>query len=157
MEILTNKFKPNPNQMVASVYSGVAPGGRTVTTVVKPSADQNRMEATRIYGEGLPRGVGGLIGVLVLGGMVTTLAEMQYIVEARRQKKWEARRKPNEIVHMCRLVAERRNEDVRARRTMARVNPSAMPKQKRSVRLYLPTGCRFVQTSEPGLQVLQRG
>lgn len=156
MEILVPKYRENPNQMVSAVYAGIAPGGRTVTTVVKPSADRNRMEATRVYGEGLPRGVGGQIGVLVLGGMVTTLAEMEYIIAAKQDKKFVPQRKTGEIAGMCRLLAERRNEQIRAARKQARTNPSTMPK-KRTVRLHLPVGFRYVNTSEPGLRVAIRG
>ena len=145
MEILTQNFKPNPNQMVSAIYAGIAPGGRTVTTVVKPSVDRNRMEATRVYGEGLTRGVGGQIGVLVLGGMVTPLAEMEYIIAAKQDKKFVPRRHGGEIAGMCRLLAERRNEQIRVARKQARTNPSTMPK-KRTVHLHLPFSFPYSQT-----------
>ena len=151
MEILIPKFRRNGNEKVLSLYQGVAPGGRTVTTLVRPSLDRNRMEATRVYSSGLPRGAGGRIAVLVLGGMETTLDEMEYILEAKRQKKFVPRRGPGDIVAMCRLVAERRNEEIMRQRR----NPTNMPK-KRRVRLHLPVGVKYVGTSEPGLRVLAR-
>src|SRR3990167_8038431 len=97
MEILTQNFKRDGNTKVHSVYAGVSPGGRTVTTIVKPSADQNHMEATKVYGSGLGRGQGGRIAVLVLGGMETTLDEMEYIVAAKQDKKFIPRRNGGEI------------------------------------------------------------
>jgi len=154
MEIIIPKYRRNPNQMVSSVYVGVASGNRTVTTVVKPSADRNRMESVSTYGEGLPRGVGGQIGVLVLGGMVTTLDEMEYIIEAKKEKKFVPKRTVGEIMAMCKLVAERRNEQIREARKLVQRNPSMTPKRK--IRLHLPVGCRYVQTVEPGLKVLAR-
>jgi len=154
MEIITPKYRRDPNQLVSSVYVGVAPGNRTVTTVVKPSADRNSMESVSTYGEGLPRGAGGRIGVLVLGGMVTTLDEMEYIIEAKRAKKFIPKRTPGDIVNMCRLLIERRNEQIMEARKQGQRNPSMVPKRK--VRLHLPVGCRYVQTAEPGLKVLAR-
>ena len=155
MEILTQNFRRNPNEKIESLYSGVASGGRTVTTIVCSSQDGNRMEATRVYGPGIPRGAGGRIGVLILGGMETTLDEMEYILAAKREKKFVPRRSPGDIVAMCRLVAERRNEQVLARRKFLKANPSEAPK-KRRVRLHLPVGFRYVGTSEPGLRILAR-
>ena len=156
MEILVPKFRPNPNEMVASVYSGVAPGGRTVTSITKVSADRNHMETTRVYGPGLPRGQGGRIGVLVLGGMLTTLDEMEYILAAKQEKQFAPKRTPSDIMGMCRLIAERRNEQVEAARKHALANPSEMPRKRRTVRLHLPVGVRYVGTNVPGLKVLAR-
>ncbi len=156
MDILTNKFARNPNEMVASVYSGVASGGRTVTTITKASADRNHMETTKVYGPGIPRGQGGHIGVLVLGGMVTTLDEMEYIVAAKKEKRFVPRRNPSDIAGMCRLIAERRNEQIEAARKQATHNPSEMPQKRRTVRLHLPVGVRYVGTDVPGLRVLAR-
>ena len=157
MEILVPKYRRNPNEKVESFYVGVAGGNRTVTTVVKPSLDRNRMEATREYGPGLPRGVGGRIAVLVLAGMETTLDEVEYIVQAKQDKKFVPQRGPGEIAQMGRLLLERRNEAIRARRKYLKANPSEMPKpRKKTVRLHLPVGFRYVGTSEPGLQVLAR-
>ncbi len=151
MEIIVPKFHRNPNEMVASIYSGVAPGGRTVTRVTKVAADHNSMETTRVYGPGLSRGQGGQIGVLVLGGLVTTLDEMEYIIAAKREKKFVPRRSGGEIVEMCRMLVERRNEQIME----ARKRVAVLPK-KRSVRLHLPVGCRYVGTTVPGLKVLAR-
>ena len=151
------KFRYNPNEKIESLYSGVASGNRTVTAVVKPSLDRNRMEATKDFGPGLARGEGGRIGVLVLGGMETTLAEMQYILEAKQAKKFVPKRKSGEIAAMCRLLMERRNEQIEARRKYLKANPSEMPKKrKRTARLYLPAGFRFVGTNEPGLKLAVR-
>ena len=157
MEIYAPKYKRNPNEKVESLYVGVANGGRTVTTVVKPSLDRNRMEATREYGPGLPRGAGGRIAILVLAGQETTLDEVEYIVQAKQAKKFIPQRGPGEIAQMGRLLLDRRNEAIRARRKYLKANPSEMPKpRKRTVTLYLPAGFRYVDTSEPGLKVLAR-
>lgn len=110
------------------------------------------METTRIYGAGLPRGQGGLIGVLVLGGMETSLDEMEYIAEARREKKFVPQRDPSDIVNMTRLVLERRNDLIRH----FRKNPSEAPKLKPRRGLYLPRGYRLVPTKEPGLKIVAR-
>jgi hypothetical protein len=152
LEIIVPKFQRNPNEMVSSIYSGVAPGGRTVTSITKVAADKNHMETTRIYGAGLPRGQGGQIGVLVLGGMVTTLDEMEYIIAAKREKKFVPRRNGGEIADMCRLLTERRNEQIME----ARKRTVAFPPKKRQVRLHLPVGCKYVGTGVPGLKVLAR-
>ena len=151
IEILVPRFRRDPNEKIVSLYSGVANGNATVTTVVKPSLDRNRMETTRVYSPGLPRGQGGRIAILVLGGMETTLDEMEYIIEAKKQKKFVPHRTGKEVADMCRLLLERRNDLVRHYQK----NPSEKPK-KRTVRLHLPVGYRFVGTSEPGLKVLAR-
>lgn len=151
MEILAPKFRRNGNALVHSLYQGVGPGGTTVTRLVKPDASSSRMEVTETYGPGLRRGEGGQIGVLVLGGMETTLDEMEYILEARKQKRFVPRYTGGEIAEMCRMLLERRNDRVRHYRK----NPSEAPK-KRTARLYLPVGYHYVPTSEPGLSVLAR-
>ena len=156
MEIYAPKYRRNPNEKVESLYVGVASGGRIVTTVVKPSLDRNRMEATRTYGPGLPRGEGGRIAVLVLAGMETTLDEVEYLVAAKQNKKFVPRRGPGEIAAMGRLLLERRNEEILARRKYLKVNPSEAPKPKRRARLYLPVGLRYVGTNEPGVRALAR-
>ena len=150
MQILLQNHKDSPNQMVHSVYSGVSRYGGTVTSITKPSADRQRMETTSIYGPALPRGQGGMIGVLVLGGMETTLAEVRDIIAARQAKKFVPKRNQSEITQMCRLVADRRNELIMEARK--RVGP----KPKRKVVLHLPVGFRYVNTREPGLKVLAR-
>ena len=145
------KYRRNPNAKVHSLYAGVTHGNRTVTTLIKPAPDGNRMEATRAYGDMLPRGEGGQIAVLVLGGMETTLDEMEYILEAKHQRKFVPERDGKEIAAMCRMLLERRNDLVRHYRK----NPSERPR-KREVRLHLPVGYRFMQTDTPGLKVLAR-
>jgi hypothetical protein len=155
VEIVTTNYRRNPNEKVESLYVGVASGHRTVTAIVKPSLDRNRMEATKVYGPGIPRGVGGRIGVLVLGGMETTLDEMEYLVAAKQAKKFVPKRGEGEIVAMGRVLLERRNEEIEARRKYLKANPSEMPK-KRTARLYLPAGFRYMATSEPGLKILAR-
>jgi hypothetical protein len=156
MDFLVPKYRRNPNAKVESLYSGVASGNRTVTTLVKPSLDANRMEATRVYGPGLPRGSGGRIAVLVLGGMETTLDEMEYIIEAKRSKKFIPQRGPGEIASMARLLFARRNEQIEARQKYLKANPSEMPKKKRTVTLHLPVGFRYMPTNEPGVRILAR-
>src|SRR3990167_5378931 len=151
MDFLIPSYRRDPNQKIEALYSGVASGSQTVSTLVRPSMDGNRMEAVRSYGPGLKRGAGGRIAILVLGGMETTLDEMEYILEAKRQKKFVPRNRPGDIVAMCRLVAERRNAQVKKWRK----NPSEAPRRRR-VRLHLPVGYRFVGTNEPGLEFLAK-
>lgn len=152
MDFFTPKYRRNPNAKVYSLYSGVASGTRTITRVVMKDPLADRLAATSNYGPGLPRGQSGEIAVLVIGGMETTLDEMEYILEARKQKRFVPRKTGGEIAEMCRLVAERRNDAIRYYRT----NPSEMPKPKRKVVLHLPVGYRMMQTTEPGLQVRVR-
>lgn len=156
IQVLVPKYRRDGNAKVHSVYAGVASGDRTVTTILKPSIDRNHMEATRVYGPGIGRGQGGRIAVLVLGGMETTLDEMEYIVAAKQEKKFVPRHTGGEIVEMCRLLQVRRNEQIEAQRKFVAGNPSEAPKKKRMVRMYLPTGYRMMQTSEPGFKVLAR-
>ena len=121
--------------------------------MVKKSRTEDKLEKTRIFGpRELQRGESGQAAVIILGGMETSLAEMEYILEARRQKKFVPKRAGGEIAQMCRLLRERRNATI----LHYRKNPSEAPKKKRTVQLYLPVGLRYVPTSEPGLQVLAR-
>lgn len=154
MDFLIPKYRRDPNEKVEAIYSGIGPGGRTVTRVTRPSLDGKRMERTVTYGSPMPleRGQGGRVAVLVIGGMETTLDEMEYLVEAAKQKKWEQRRTSNEIVAMCRELAERRNALVKH----LRANPSERPKKTPRKPLYLPVGYRFVPTTTPGMKVLAR-
>lgn len=152
MEIVVPKHRLDPNAKVEALYSGVASEYRTVTTLVRPSADGNRMERIRTYGPPIPRGQGGQVAVLVLGGMETTLAELQYILEAQKEKKFVPQRKPGEIAQMCRLLAERRNELIEQWRKRPQERPRRPGKG-----LYLPRGYRMVPTREPGFKVLARG
>lgn len=149
MDFLVPKYRRNPNEKIHSLYQGVANGNRTVTTLVKPGLERNNLEATRTFGPGLEPGQGGQVAVLILGGLETTLDEMEYILEARREKKFVPRRSGKEIAEMCYLLLERRNDLIRHRQK----NPSEKPK-KRRVRLHLPVGYRMVPTAVPGLRVL---
>lgn len=150
MDWFVPKFRRDPNKKVDSIYSGIAPNGRTVTSIRSPSSDGNRMETTTTYGPGLQRGQGGRVAVLVLGGMETTLDEMQYILEAKQQKAFTPKRTSGQIVEMCRMLIERRNDRVRH----LRKNPSERPKKR--IRLHLPVGYRYVNTVVPGMRVLAR-
>ncbi len=137
--------------MIHSVYQGPGPGGSTVTRVVKKSPDGDYLEATQSFETGLERGQGGLAAVLVLGGRVTTLDEMQYILEVRRNKTWIPKRTNNEVAEMCQHLGERHNEAVMEARKR---NPN--PPKKKPVTLYLPVGYRMAETSEPGLKILAK-
>lgn len=153
MEILTQKYRRNPNALVSSAYVGVASGGRVVTRVTSLNQDAQRMESTRLYGPGIPRGQGGRIASLVLGGMETTLDEIEYIIEGIKEKKFTPQRKPQDIVRMCQMVAERRNDRIKR----LRKNPSEVPRRKRGPVLHLPAGFRMVDTAVPGFRVAARG
>lgn len=148
IEILTPKYRRDPNEKISSVYHGVASGNRTVTAIRRPSADRNRMETTKVYGPALRRGESGRVAVLVLGGMETSLDEMEYILEAKRQKKFIPRRGMGEIADMCRLILDRRNELIKQMQKHMPASP-----KKRTVRLHLPVGHRMVKTDEPGLKM----
>lgn len=151
MDFFSPKYRRDPNAKVESLYYGVTSGNHTVTTLIKKAPDRDRMEATRTYGPMLARGEGGQIAVLILGGMETTLDEMEYILEAKRQKKFVPRRDGKEIAAMCFELLNRRNDMVRHYQK----NPSERPKKK-TVRLHLPVGYRYMPTKEPGLRVLAR-
>ena len=155
MEILVPKYRYNPNELVDSLYVGVGNGATTVMRVVKPSVDRNSMEVTRTYAATptLRRGEGGRIGVLVLGGMETTMDEMRYILQAKQDKRFVPQRNSGDIAKMCKLVAEKRNDDILRQRQYFKKNPSERPKKKRTVTLHLPVGYRMVQTDVPGLRV----
>lgn len=152
MDFFAPKHRRDPNAKVHSLYHGVSSNGGTVTALVKPGVDMNRLEVTRVEGPPLPRGQGGQVAVLILGGMETTLDEIEHILEAKRQKKFVPRRGPGEISQMCQMLQERRNEAIK----YYRKNPSEAPRPKRKIRLYLPVGYRMAPTSEPGLQVRVR-
>lgn len=149
MQILVPRYRYNPNAKVDSIYQGVALGNQTVTTVRMPSVDGNRMEAQREYGAMIPRGQGGRVATLVLGGMETSLDEMKYILEECKERRFQEKRTPMQIVDMCRLLNERRNDMVKH----FQKNPSERPR-RRKVGLYLPRGYRLMQTDEPGLKVV---
>ena len=153
MEYFVPHFRRDPNAKVQALYSGVASGGRTMTSTVMRSPVADRMEASRSYGPGIPRGEGGQIAVLVIGGMETTLDEIEYLLQDHRQKAFVPRRTGGQVANMCRMLMERRNDTIRH----FRKNPSEAPKpNKKRVRLHLPVGFRMMQTPEPGLKVLAR-
>src|SRR2546422_19229 len=101
MDFLIPKYKRDGNAKIESLYCGVGPGGSTVTALTKPSLDGKRLETTRTYGPGLVPRQGGRIGVLILGGMETTLDEMEYILESKRKKPFVPRKTQGEIAEMC--------------------------------------------------------
>ena len=152
MELLTHKYRRNPNAMVTTAYVGVASGNRTVTRVTAVNKDADRLESSRVYGAGIPRGQGGRVATLILGGMETTLDEIEYMLEGIKEKKFVPQRKPGDIVAMCRMVAERRNERIK----YLRKNPSEAPKRKPGPVLHLPVGFRMVDAGLPGARVLAK-
>src|SRR3990167_4642010 len=154
----TPKYRYDPNAKVESLYSGVSHGG-TVTTVVKPSADSNRMEAVRTEGPMMQRGQGGLVGTLILDNCQSTLREMEYILEARREKPFQAIKKPWEIAKAIKQGLERRNEIIEAQRKHFKANPSERPLAKVRImaRRRLPAGYKMVPTSVPGLRIATKG
>ena len=154
LTIINPKYRRDPNEKIDSLYYGVAPGGLgMVTRMIKPARDGSKMEVSQTRtGNVMPRGQGGLAGILILGGMETTLDEMEDIMQARKEKKFVPRRGPGEIADMCRHLIERRNEAV----LHMRKNPSERQNfaPKKTVRLHLPVGCRMVQTPVRGMKVL---
>jgi len=152
MDFFVPKYRRDPNEKVESLYGGIAPGGKTVTRVIKPSADQNHMESTSTFSEGLQRGQGGRAAVLVLGGMETTLAEMEYILEAKQAKPFVPKKTNGEIAAMCRLVMNQRNEEIERQRK----NPMPRPQKKRGNPIFLPKGFKMAPTKVPGLNVRAR-
>ena len=152
MEILTQKYRRNPNAMVHSAYIGVAPGMRTVTRITSVDKDADAYATSREYGRGIPRGQGGKVATIVLGGMVTTLDEIEYILEGVKEKKFTPQRKPSDISKMCQMVAERRNERIK----YLRKNPSEAPKRRAGPVLHLPVGVKMVQTPIPGFRVAMK-
>lgn len=151
MEFLFPKYRRDPNEKVESLYYGVGHGNQVVTNIVKPSMDKNRLETTNMATEpGMVRGEGGRIATLIIGGMETTLDEMEYIMEEAKQKRFEFKRTRQDIVKMAQVLFERRNDAVK----YFKKNPSEAPKQRPRKQLFLPVGCRLVQTDEPGLRVV---
>lgn len=154
MEFFVPKYRRNPNEMVSSLYYGVAPGGTVVTRLVKKSPTADKTEVTRTYEPGIPRGQGGNIATLIIGGMETTLDEMEDILAIKKQKEKEKafvpRRSNKEIADLCHILLERRNDAIRH----FRKNPSEGPTPKPKVRLHLPVGYRMATTPEPGLRIL---
>jgi len=137
--------------MVHSLYHGVAGDNKTVTRIVKPGADGNQMEATRTYEHGIARGQGGNIATLILGGMETTLDEMEDILAAKKDKKWVPRKSNSDIADMCRHLMNQRNEKI----LEARKNPLTHTQPKKPL-FYLPVGVQMVDTPIPGLKLASR-
>ena len=154
METFTPKFRRDGNQKIHSIYYGVANGHQVAKVVMAPSWDHSRMDRTITREQGLPRGASGEAAVIILGGMETTLDEMEYILEARKEKKFVPKRGPGEIAQMCKLVAEKRNDQILAQRIQFRKNPSERLPKRPTLRLHLPVGVRYMATTEPGLRVL---
>lgn len=150
MDFFTPKWRRDPDAMVQSLYSGVSNGG-TVTSVTQVHPTEDRLMTTRQAGPMMPRGQSGLAGVFIMGGLVTPLAEMEEILQARREKRFVPQRKPGEIVRLCMNLNELRNDAIK----YFRKNPSEAPK-KRRVRLYLPSGYRMADTAERGFRVRVR-
>ena len=154
MEILTNKYKRDGNAMVSTAYVGVAPGGGTVTRVTSVNKNTDSFESTRAYGAGMPRGASGRVGTFILGGMETTLVEIEDMLVGIKEKKFVPQRGSAEIAQMCRHLIERRNDRIK----YLRKNPSEAPKPKRKgPTLLLPVGYRMVDTPVPGLRVAVKG
>ena len=139
--------------MVASAYVGVASGGRTVSTVTAVNKADDRLERSATFGRGLPRGQGGRIGTFILGGMVTTLDEVEYIVEGIKEKRFVQQKSRGEIAKMCDELAERHNTLIRHYLR----NPSEAPAPRPKAPFYLPVGVRMMQTPEPGFRIAVRG
>ena len=151
METYTPKYKRDGNAKVHSLYFGVSPLGGTVTTLVKKHPTEDRLEKTRIFGATMERGAGGRAAVLVIGGMETTLDEMEDILAAAKAKKFKPKRTNGEIAAMCEELRQRRNEAIlQARKT-------APAKPKRKIRLYLPVGYRMAETGVQGLRMRVKG
>lgn len=154
MEILTPKYRRNPNAMVHSAYVGVAPGNRTVTRITQQSGRVDGLETSRVYGAGIPRGQGGRIATIVLAGMETTLDEVEDMLLGIKEKKFRPVRRPSDIAMRIRMQMERRNNLIR----YYRKNPSEAPKfRPKKKQLYLPRGYRMADTSVPGFQITVRG
>lgn len=153
MEHFTPKFRRDGNAKIDTLYYGVASGARVVTSVVKRHPVEDRMETVKDYGPGMARGQGGRIGIFILGGMETTLDEMEYLLLRQKEKTFQPRRTNGEIASMCLELTQRRNDRIK----YFQKNPSEKPKPKKKTgTLYLPAGCRWVGTSEPGFKVLAR-
>ena len=137
--------------MVHTAYVGVAPGMRTVTRVTAVDKAGDRLATTQVFGAGIPRGQGGRVATIILGGMETTLDEVEYMLDGIKEKKFVPQRKPADISKMCQMIAEQRNERIK----YLRKNPSEasnLPKPKRRG-LYLPKGYRMVPTPVPGFRI----
>jgi hypothetical protein len=152
METFTPKYRRDPNAKVESLYFGVSNGGQAMTSMVTRAVNSDGMEATRSYEPTtLQRGESGQAGIFIIGGMETTLDEMEYLMEIQKARQFVPRKTGGEIANMCRDLMERRNDTIR----YYRKNPSEVPKlqPKKTARLYLPAGMRWANTNEPGLKI----
>lgn len=156
VQILAPKYRQNPNAPVHSAYTGVSNNGRTVTAITRVAPDGNHLMTERVEGPSLPRGAGGHVGTLVLGGLVTSRAEMEDIMQYRAAQQFKPRRKNGEIAKAIYQGLALRNQAIEDARRYYKGNPSEMPKRKKKVRLYLPVGYRFVPTGVPGLSLRQK-
>ena len=59
MQILTPKFRYDPNAKVRSAYVGVADGHRTVTRITHANQHIGGLARHSDFGAGIPRGQGG--------------------------------------------------------------------------------------------------
>ena len=154
MDFLIPKYRRDGNAKVSTAYVGIVPGGRTVTRVTSVNKNTDRFESTRAYGAGMPRGQGGRVGTFILGGMETTLDEIEDMVEGIKEKKFVPQRGSAEIAQMCRHLIEKRNETIK----YLRKNPSEAPKKRPAgPQFYLPVGYRMAETPVPGLRVAVKG
>src|SRR3990167_7558929 len=153
MDILTQTYKRDGNAKVHSLYFGVSPLGGTVTTIVKKHPTEDRLEKTRVFGPPMERGAGGRAMVLVLGGMETTLDEIEDILAMAKAKPFKPQRTSGEIAAMCEYLRERRNEAIRE----AQKTAPAEPKKKRTINLSLRVGSRRAKTGVPGLRMRVKG
>lgn len=153
MDWFAPRFRRDPNEKVDSIYIGVASGNRTITSIRKRSRTADAME-TSLLEEGpmMPRAQGGQIGTLILGGMETSLDEMEELLQATREERFVPERTPGDIVRMCEYLADWRNERIKHLRR----NPSERLRQRRPG-LYLPLGYRLAPTNEPGMRITVRG
>lgn len=147
------KYRKDPNAMVQSLYRGVSRSGQIETRIVKPDADGNHLEVTRTYESGLPRGQGGIIGNLILGGMVTTQAEMEDILAEKQEKKWVPKNTNSQIVKNIRELQAARNDRIEH----LRKHPSEAPAVKKKNVLFLPVGVKWANTQIPGFQIATKG
>ncbi len=152
MEFFTPKYRRDPNAPVHSAYIGLTQGRKVVTRIVKRNPD-GKMETTIIEEPHLQPGEGGFVAHIILGGMETSLAEIEYLIEANREKKFVPRKSNKQVADMCRLLLEKRNEQIK----YLRKNPSELSNlPKRKPILHLPVGFHYKDTPEPGLKILAR-
>jgi len=119
MDWFAPKYRRDPNAPVRSAYVGLTHGRKMVTKITKADPE-GRMVTEVIEEPHLQPGEGGFVGHLIIGGMETSLAEIEYLIEAKKEKKFVPRKSNKEVADMCRALMERRNDAIRH----YRVNPS---------------------------------